>query len=471
MKTCPNCNAKNEADDVFCKNCGTTLPPVTRQVIRQVSTDGTRPTDVEKRAASSKAGAKKTILGLPAAPAKASVSPEKPTEEAYRVPKKTKDRTMIGIPPPPTPPSSPGPVRLKRRGGKAKLPGTLVGMRGDDVEDIPIERPAEEKEKAAAAPQPVKPVAIKDTEAAPVDDDLAAAARVEHDKQADIDLIDHGDDVDIEILAGATIRGEEDLPGEDSELHEPETPAEKEKASAAEEEAPPAEEALSHTEEEDFSIEEETLPAKAKEEEKVTTEKPVAPPPETQPVEKKKKSKASYFISAIIILLVILAGLFYYQHVRLNKDIGEISTTREPKPAWVEMERQQKQGKISKWKVKLEGLPERANVYVDDVIHPEKPVILQETQEPRMFKIEASGFKTWEKAVSVQSDVTLPIDLKPLPAEQPAATAKGQPVQEVTEEPPATEKTLKKPEKKKKKKKKAKRKKKSVYDFEFNPYD
>jgi hypothetical protein len=116
-----------------------------------------------------------------------------------------------------------------------------------------------------------------------------------------------------------------------------------------------------------------------------------------------------------------------------------------------------------KWSVKLEGAPEKAVVYVDEVLHPERPVILTETDAPRAFRIEAQGFEPWQKAVAVVADVVLTVGMTQAavpPGEKEGGTVEGPKTEEATE--PVTT-----PEKKKKKKKK----KKSIYDVKGNPYD
>ncbi len=73
------------------------------------------------------------------------------------------------------------------------------------------------------------------------------------------------------------------------------------------------------------------------------------------------------------------------------------------------------------WEVKLEGLPPDAEVSVEGVVHPERPVVLDGHQSPYRFRVEADGFLPWVQDVEVHSDLTLAIRL--LTPEEAAALA------------------------------------------------
>jgi serine/threonine-protein kinase len=65
----------------------------------------------------------------------------------------------------------------------------------------------------------------------------------------------------------------------------------------------------------------------------------------------------------------------------------------------------------------LEGLPEGAEVYVDGTLHPERPLIVEESADPRMLRIVAPGYETWVEQVAVTSDTSLEIQLTEVPGD------------------------------------------------------
>jgi serine/threonine protein kinase len=75
-------------------------------------------------------------------------------------------------------------------------------------------------------------------------------------------------------------------------------------------------------------------------------------------------------------------------------------------------------GKPRRWKVRIEGIPESATVTIDDVLHGERPILLEDTGTPRTLRIVQPGYKVWEKSVSVDSDSTFFITLLPLDSRQ-----------------------------------------------------
>ena len=73
------------------------------------------------------------------------------------------------------------------------------------------------------------------------------------------------------------------------------------------------------------------------------------------------------------------------------------------------------------WNVDLEGLPPGAEVYVEGVVRPERPIALDGHQSPYRFRVVAEGFLPWEQSVEVHSDLTLAIRM--LTPEEAAAIA------------------------------------------------
>jgi len=102
---------------------------------------------------------------------------------------------------------------------------------------------------------------------------------------------------------------------------------------------------------------------------------------------------------------------------------------------------------IGEHEVKVMGAPEGAAVYVDGVLHTERPILLEGAQHPREFEITAPGFLPWKKSVVVRSDTTLPVAMDQVPAavvEQAAGTGDSETGEETIE------KAVKKPSAKKK---------------------
>ena len=118
----------------------------------------------------------------------------------------------------------------------------------------------------------------------------------------------------------------------------------------------------------------------------------------------------------IVILALALAaiagGLAYYKSIRGEKELLSAAPVQEP--GLTAESKQEKHEEAEQMKVVVAGIPENASVYVDNILHPERPVILNSEQDSRTFKIEASGYETWEKAVAVKSDITLPVTMVPL---------------------------------------------------------
>jgi serine/threonine protein kinase len=61
--------------------------------------------------------------------------------------------------------------------------------------------------------------------------------------------------------------------------------------------------------------------------------------------------------------------------------------------------------------------PEGAVVYVDGVLHPERPVSLLKQEQAVTIRVEASGFEPWEEAVAVKTDTNLAVRMNTIPAE------------------------------------------------------
>jgi hypothetical protein len=85
------------------------------------------------------------------------------------------------------------------------------------------------------------------------------------------------------------------------------------------------------------------------------------------------------------------------------------------------------------WKVDMVDLPEGAEVYVENVLRGERPIILEGNKSPYLFRIEAPGYVTWENRIEVHSDLSLKIPML-TPEEVEALAAKSRARKHVHEE-------------------------------------
>jgi len=65
--------------------------------------------------------------------------------------------------------------------------------------------------------------------------------------------------------------------------------------------------------------------------------------------------------------------------------------------------------------IELDGLPAEAEVFVEDVLHPERPLLLERSRDPRRMRITSNGYETWERDVAVISDAAITISLEKNP--------------------------------------------------------
>jgi hypothetical protein len=77
------------------------------------------------------------------------------------------------------------------------------------------------------------------------------------------------------------------------------------------------------------------------------------------------------------------------------------------------------------WKVTLNGMPEDADVYVDHVLHAERPVLVKGGKTAFAFRVTAKGHEPWEREVAVRSDLALEVAMTPLEASQEPSSKGG----------------------------------------------
>jgi serine/threonine protein kinase len=68
--------------------------------------------------------------------------------------------------------------------------------------------------------------------------------------------------------------------------------------------------------------------------------------------------------------------------------------------------------------VEVTGIPTDALIYVDGILHTERPLLVQGSAQPRGIKIVAKGFEPWTSSVIVRSDTKVAVELEPVPPPQ-----------------------------------------------------
>jgi len=116
-------------------------------------------------------------------------------------------------------------------------------------------------------------------------------------------------------------------------------------------------------------------------------------------------------VSAILTLVVIKArGLEERVSAVHAADAGPEREV-EPEPA----------GPVP-WNVALSGVPDEAEVYVDDTLHVERPLIVAPGQGTSTLRIQCVGFEPWERTIALDGDMELFPDL--IPAADPVHKSK-----------------------------------------------
>jgi hypothetical protein len=72
-------------------------------------------------------------------------------------------------------------------------------------------------------------------------------------------------------------------------------------------------------------------------------------------------------------------------------------------------------------------MPEDASVYVDHVLHVERPVVVEGGKPAFTFRVTAPDHEPWERKIAVASDLTLEVSMTPLKAPAPAKKGSSRP--------------------------------------------
>jgi hypothetical protein len=176
------------------------------------------------------------------------------------------------------------------------------------------------------------------------------------------------------------------------------------------------------------------------------------PLPEPPPRPRRKLAPVVAVGAAVLVVLVLgaVAGSFYFKSRGLEQALDQVAAQTSHTIVRVEEKEPPPPPPPKKWELRLEGLPEGARVSVDGALHPERPIVLDETSHPRRLRVEAAGFETWEEEVAVYSDVTLSVTLSPDVPEEPEIVAETarHPAKKASTKPPvkaATEKPAEEP--------------------------
>jgi serine/threonine protein kinase len=137
-----------------------------------------------------------------------------------------------------------------------------------------------------------------------------------------------------------------------------------------------------------------------------------------------RKSKSRWIMPAAAAALALLIPSTVFLVVFLaaggRKDGGAVKALSGPVSGTALQGRQVEN--INVWKVTLKGTPKGAAVYVDGVLHPETPLLLERSAASKKIRIEAGNYKAWEESVAVRSDVTIPIKMNLLSAQAGTGT-------------------------------------------------
>ncbi len=125
---------------------------------------------------------------------------------------------------------------------------------------------------------------------------------------------------------------------------------------------------------------------------------------------------------AVLLLVAAAAGWYAYRETRSLESLARSVEARASSHAAPARPPAPEAPPPATWTLTLEGLPGESSVYVDSALHPERPVVLLESPEPRNIRIEAEGHETWQRQVVIGSDVTLHVSM--IPAPEPAIAKK-----------------------------------------------
>jgi hypothetical protein len=138
------------------------------------------------------------------------------------------------------------------------------------------------------------------------------------------------------------------------------------------------------------------------------------------PATQSPRSSVPYWavgLGAAVVLVIAAGGLFLFLKLKNVEDGVNGVAASDVAPAATapaESTRETTKDEVTIWNVAFPDLPESAEIYVDGMLHPERPVLVPYTAEPRVFRVVAEGHQPWEKVVAVYSDISIDVTLEPV---------------------------------------------------------
>lgn len=116
------------------------------------------------------------------------------------------------------------------------------------------------------------------------------------------------------------------------------------------------------------------------------------------------------FMIAAVALVTMVGGFTLFlayrtqqlQHDLMQMQRGPATATSPSTPASREPVR-----------VTMEGIDDEADVYVDGVLHPERPLLVEASPSARFIKVVTVDGRSWESRVALQADVKIRVRLDP----------------------------------------------------------
>jgi len=128
--------------------------------------------------------------------------------------------------------------------------------------------------------------------------------------------------------------------------------------------------------------------------------------------------------AAVLVLLILALTATVYRAVQVSRT-GSGPAAHGPSTDAAATAPEAPETAAAPWSVTFLGLPADASVYVDGVMHPESPLLLEPAEAPRRVRIEADGYEAWEETVAVHADVTLEVSMKPLKGKDATGKTSG----------------------------------------------
>ncbi|MBW2260716.1 MAG: serine/threonine protein kinase [Deltaproteobacteria bacterium] len=150
------------------------------------------------------------------------------------------------------------------------------------------------------------------------------------------------------------------------------------------------------------------------------------------PLAKRRMGPAWMLAAGVVLVVAVLGAAAAYIYTE-TKRIEEKMVALATQPAVETTPQPVAEPEPPTWKVSLTGLPDGAEVSVDGTLHPERPLLVAESDGPRRIQIEADGYLDWERQVSVHDDLSLPVHMKPEPPAEEEES--GKPVKKPGKKP------------------------------------